>query len=184
MNPVYWGPAAWHFIHALAAAYPINPAESDKEIYKAFFDVLPFVLPCPVCGKHLKENLQTIPIRLGSRQELFEWTVDLHNEVNKQKGKKTYNYEEALAEFKSNSEFYKDFSLNKNGITFDTFAISDPKVKEVISKSAEQALLVKYEKEYKFKIGDYQTMKTQNKLFKGAFLILIVVGLVMYLRKK
>lgn len=106
MNPIYWGAAGWHFLHAIALSYPDNPTDSDKAEYRTFFEALVSVLPCPACSNHYRGNMLKYPIRLDNNLELFRWTVDMHNEVNISKKKRVYTYEEAYEEFRKNSENY------------------------------------------------------------------------------
>ena len=104
IKPTYWGRQAWHFIHMVALSYPETPTETDKEKYLSFLLILEYVLPCPICGFHFMENMKKIKPRLESRNEFFNWTVDMHNEVNKLNGKSTLSYDEALSEVKKNGE--------------------------------------------------------------------------------
>lgn len=109
MNPNYWGPAAWHFLHCITLSYPERPTEEDKKKFFVFFNLLQETLPCPACRKHYKQNLEKLPIRLDSKEDLFRWFVDFHNEVNRKKGKKTLNYNEAFQEIKKNGEKINEF---------------------------------------------------------------------------
>jgi len=115
MDPEIWGPKAWFFIHNIALTYPRNPNINDKQMYKNFFINLGNVLPCSVCKVHYKENLieSELDIGLNSNIDLFKWTVDIHNKVNKQNNKKIFTYEEALNE------------LNKHYIYGSFFTISN-----------------------------------------------------------
>lgn len=47
------------------------------------------LIPCPMCREHYKKHLQKLPLgpHLDRRQDLFRWTVEVHNEVNKLLGK-------------------------------------------------------------------------------------------------
>ena len=47
------------------------------------------LVPCPVCREHYKVHLQKLPLtpHLDRREDLFRWTVELHNEVNVMLGK-------------------------------------------------------------------------------------------------
>jgi hypothetical protein len=93
-----WGPHTWYAIHYVALGYPSEPCENDKRIYKAFFENLGHVLPCKRCTVHYNDNLVRMPLTdevMRTTDTLFRWTVDIHNEVNKQTGKRTYTYEEA-----------------------------------------------------------------------------------------
>ena len=42
------------------------------------------LIPCPMCREHYKEHLKKLPLspHLDRRDDLFRWTVQLHNEVN------------------------------------------------------------------------------------------------------
>ena len=98
MDPEYWGPKGWYFIHSVALAYPEAPTSVHKENYKLFFKNLGNVLPCPICQEHYRINYIEAELdnALESRILLFNWTVDLHNKVNIEKDKPTYTYKEAL----------------------------------------------------------------------------------------
>jgi hypothetical protein len=98
-NAQVWGRKAWHFIHMVALSYPDSPTEENKKNYLNFFESLQDTL---VCSVHIKENMQKNPPRLNSRKELFEWTVDIHNEVNRNK-KEVISYQEAIKEIDKNS---------------------------------------------------------------------------------
>ena len=53
------------------------------------------MLPCRICRENYEKHLKLYPIRLNSRLALFHWTIDIHNAVNKNEGKKTLSYKEA-----------------------------------------------------------------------------------------
>jgi hypothetical protein len=103
-NPILWGSQAWHFIHFVAISYPENPTKQDKVKYNKFFQSIGDVLPCPTCGKNFQEKIKKYPPNLESRQKLFEWTVDIHNAVNAENGKKIISYETAFEEIWVNSK--------------------------------------------------------------------------------
>jgi hypothetical protein len=69
---------------------------------KEFLESMVFIIPCPVCREHYQKHLNVMPItpHLDRRQDLFKWTVQLHNEVNKSIGKPEVSELEAL-------QFYK-----------------------------------------------------------------------------
>jgi Erv1 / Alr family len=82
--PSVWGPLFWHTIHITALGYPANPSYSHKKAAKEFYESLAFLIPCPVCREHYERHLQKNPLtpHLDRRDDLFRWTVNLHNEVN------------------------------------------------------------------------------------------------------
>ena len=94
MEPNIWGPAGWTFLHSITFQYPEDPTDIDKRKYYTFFNSLKNVLPCPTCREHYETNFEKIQIRLNNRQELIEWLIDIHNEVNRSSGKKEYSYDE------------------------------------------------------------------------------------------
>lgn len=102
-NPKIWGRQAWHFIHMVALSYPETPSDEDKANYMRFLKSLPTALPCPACGSHFRDNMEKYPPKMDSRKEFFEWTVDMHNEVNKMHKKRILSYNEAIDELKKNS---------------------------------------------------------------------------------
>ena len=99
LGPESWGPHAWKFIHIVALAYPVKPTLEDKQNYKRFYTTIGDIIPCAHCREHYKENLVKNPITddiLVNRKKLLNWTIDIHNEVNKLTGKTTYDYDTAV----------------------------------------------------------------------------------------
>jgi hypothetical protein len=96
--PSVWGPFFWHTIHITALGYPRAPTYSDKKAAKEFYESLAFLLPCPICREHYATHLQKMPLspHLDRREDLFKWTVQLHNEVNASLGKPRVTEAEAL----------------------------------------------------------------------------------------
>jgi len=83
--PSVWGPIFWHTIHVTALAYPENPSYAQKRAAKELYESLAQLIPCPKCREHYQTHLQKMPItpHLDRRADLFRWTVEVHNEVNK-----------------------------------------------------------------------------------------------------
>lgn len=82
--PSVWGPMFWHTIHVVALSYPSNPNYAQKRAAKEFYESMAELIPCPMCREHYKEHLKKLPLspHLDRRDDLFRWTVQLHNEVN------------------------------------------------------------------------------------------------------
>lgn len=122
ISPKRWGRDGWRFIHYVALTYPPKPTEEDRKKYIKFFESLQDVLPCEICAVHFRQNMKEYPIKMGSNRELFNWTVDIHNVVNKQNGKKVLSYDEAFDElFKDNKEI--DPNILK-GVAFSSIVIT------------------------------------------------------------
>jgi len=98
-----WGPHLWHSIHFIALGFPNNASSIDKRNYKNFYINLVNIIPCEECSKHFANNLNNFKIDnyLESKNKLFEWTVIMHNEVNKILGKKIWSVEEALKHYQN-----------------------------------------------------------------------------------
>lgn len=81
MDTRYWGPSGWRLLHSITFAY--DPRR-DRDNYKAFFEILPFVLPCKFCRSHLIEHYESLPITdaLATRESLSRWFVKIHGRVN------------------------------------------------------------------------------------------------------
>jgi len=89
LPPSVWGPFFWHTMHIAALTYPKDPSYANKRAAKEFFESLAHIIPCPKCREHYQTHLQKMPItpHLDRRDDLFRWTVQVHNEVNKITGK-------------------------------------------------------------------------------------------------
>lgn len=105
-NKDIWGSHMWYTIHFIALGYPNEASSIDKKNYKNFYINLPNIIPCEECAKHLVTNLNKYPIDnyLDSKERLFEWTVLLHNEVNKMLGKDIWSLEKA-------NKYYSNFNI-------------------------------------------------------------------------
>ena len=111
MNPKFWGPHGWIFLHAVTMNYPKNPTNHDKHVYANFFKSLQKVLPCEKCCVHYSQNIQEYPIEpaLESRDSLVRWLIKIHNEVNEDLGKPLYTYDQVIEEYK-----YKIMNLDRD----------------------------------------------------------------------
>ncbi len=98
MPPAVWGPFLWHTIHIVALGYSKEPTYAEKKAAKEFYEGLVHLIPCPVCRVHYAEHLKTNPVTpaLDTREDLFNWTVNVHNSVNKSLGKPELTPLEAL----------------------------------------------------------------------------------------
>ena len=113
METKIWGPSAWKFLHSVALVYPENPTDKDKQNYFNFYMNLQNILPCPRCKENYKKHLEIFPLQkaLENNQSLFQWTVDIHNEVNKINNSRIYTYKEALDLYLNQSNNYDTIML-------------------------------------------------------------------------
>ena len=85
-----WGPAGWTFLHCAAASYPEKPSVEQKQAMHTFIQTFGSVLPCPTCRRHFLQRVGSMASEvLDSRDRLLAWTVEVHNEVNRENGKRT-----------------------------------------------------------------------------------------------
>ena len=86
--PELWGPAMWLMIHLVAHSSPGN-----VHIFQRMMTALARAIPCETCKTHLSDYLRQHPIR--NNNNIFQWSVDLHNAVNERLGKDVVSLEEA-----------------------------------------------------------------------------------------
>lgn len=118
MQPDIWGKYLWLSLHYIALGYPDIPTTDEALSYSQFFNNLVNVLPCPTCAEHYQQMLRRLPLTddvLTNNETLFKWTVDIHNMVNKETGKKQMSYKDALT-------FYSDTLAKQNGNIKDIFS--------------------------------------------------------------
>lgn len=98
VSPDLWGPSTWTFLHLAVLSEPENFDKNRLVFYKQLYLLLQELLPCQICRIHLKENMAALKSidTLKTKRELFDWTTDLHNRVNKRNNKSTYSYADAF----------------------------------------------------------------------------------------
>jgi len=98
-DPTIWGPTLWFSLHNGAAKYPTSASKLTKERMKGYIEGIPYILPCKECQIHasdyISNNKDNLELICSTRDNLFNFFVDFHNEVNKRKNKKTITYEDA-----------------------------------------------------------------------------------------
>lgn len=88
-SPLHWGKHFWYTLHITSLAFPDEPTEEQKEVYRQFYQKFGKILPCKKCAVNYELHLSELPIdaALRNSRSLFNWTVDLHNTVNRSLGK-------------------------------------------------------------------------------------------------
>jgi hypothetical protein len=107
MNPDLWGPHLWKSMHFIALSLPINPSDMLISKYYAFYTQLHHVIPCRTCAIEYEKLLGDYPLtldRLRNGEELFMWTVEIHNLVNDRLGKPRMSPKEAKIALLKTSE--------------------------------------------------------------------------------
>lgn len=100
-SPQHWGKHFWYTLHITALAYPSNPMVEEKQAYKDFFQNFGKILPCIKCKGHYDSHLAELPLEgaLTDSTSLFNWTVDLHNIVNRYAKRPAWTYEQAFKHY-------------------------------------------------------------------------------------
>jgi hypothetical protein len=99
-----WQPITWIFFHSIALEYN----DQYKDHYKNFFETFKIIIPCKMCRTHFNECIEKEIHNLENninQENIFNWTIDLHNNVNKMNKKKIWSYDEAR-------EFYSKNKIN------------------------------------------------------------------------
>ena len=87
LPPDVWGPNLWGALHTLCLTGSITPE---------FVDEYAKVIPCPSCAMHFRQLVDSNPLPTMNQ---FEWSVDLHNQVNERIGKPVVSVEAARAKW-------------------------------------------------------------------------------------
>ena len=85
-----WGPVLWDDIH-VKATYPTQKTRNEIMTYANR-------LPCASCATHFRAMIISNPPP-EAENELFQWTLDRHNDVNKRLYKKLATFDEAILRF-------------------------------------------------------------------------------------
>jgi hypothetical protein len=127
-----WAPLTWYIFHKLSLEYnQVIESQSDSEEYKKhyieFFKSMRTIIPCKTCRNHFIQNTDIEENKIEnniSNENIFDWTVRLHNLVNKMHNKKIYSVEEAKKMYSQPLVHHKLFAfvndymiynLNKGG---------------------------------------------------------------------
>ena len=99
IDPSIFGKHFWGTMHLAALGSPQKFEASDVSAYSTFYKQIPNVIPCQSCGTHLEQIYQLLPIEpaLSGSEALFEWTVEVHNAVNRRLGKPEISVNDARA---------------------------------------------------------------------------------------
>lgn len=83
MDTRFWGPSGWKLLHLITFDYERRKdirSEGEPAAYRAFFETLPYVLPCKFCRASLTDYYRQHPLRTS--QDMRKWMYDIHNCVN------------------------------------------------------------------------------------------------------
>lgn len=90
------GRASWSLLHTMAAYYPKEPNENEKQSMKQFISSFSHHFPCPECRADFQEEITKSPPDVSSRLGLSRWMCDQHNIVNRKLGKPEFDCQRVL----------------------------------------------------------------------------------------
>ncbi len=94
--------AHWESLHRIPQQLPTWTAREGKRLYKRWRETIP-VTGCD-CGRKWNEIERENPPDTSSQEAFFEWSVKVHNEVNKKLGKPFFSLDEAKAKYTTPTE--------------------------------------------------------------------------------
>ena len=108
-----WQRITWHLFHTVS----LNYNDEYKQEYINFFESLKVIIPCRMCRNHYIQNISKENMEIDkniNNERIFNWTIDLHNSVNKMNHKKLWSYDEAR-------KFYEHNNFNNRVLKFFIF---------------------------------------------------------------
>jgi len=124
-----WQQITWNIFHTLT----LNYNDNYKQEYIIFFNSLKIIIPCRMCRNHYIENINKENMEIEKNinsDQIFNWTVDLHNSVNKMNKKKIWSYDEAR-------KYYTDNKFNNKLLKFFIFDYIKTNFKKNFEKTTE-----------------------------------------------
>lgn len=106
----------WYYLHWFTFNYTNKPSEDDKnEVNKLVYVMKTNGIKCDKCRMHFKEWLNKYDIHLYfvDRKSLFKYFFELHNNINRQNGKKVLSLNQAVNIYRKNNWTLK---LDKYGV--------------------------------------------------------------------
>ena len=104
-DPRIWGPAFWFTLHNGAIRYPIKASPICAERMKGFILGMPVMIPCEKCQDHATSYIEANYCKLdeivSGREQLFNFFVSFHNNVNERYNKPIMSNEDAYSLYTS-----------------------------------------------------------------------------------
>ena len=122
MNIEYWN-NYWKCLHLISFYYPDNPDNNKKmSIRKLLSKMGKDGLKCRNCTNHFRNYIsnKNIEIIVTNKNNLVNFFIDLHNNVNRMNGKIEYKKEEVYELYKDlekiSNELEEKYELNINNL--------------------------------------------------------------------
>lgn len=115
MDTRFWGPSAWKLFHLAAEiCNGSSCTKEDRQYIPAFFDTIPYILPCKFCRHSLTDYYRDHPYKdekglLPREFPLQKWMYTIHNCVN-EKLRKQGLYPSPNPPYRKVKTMYKQFA--------------------------------------------------------------------------
>jgi hypothetical protein len=100
------GPLGWATLHSVAALYPDEPSELEKQLVAQWMEAFRRTIVCEKCHNHftqlLKEYSVVYPAWNASRKAFTLFVLRAHNTVNKRNGKPTFTMKDSFEHLRRN----------------------------------------------------------------------------------
>jgi hypothetical protein len=95
-----WGKHLWGYIHTICIIDNDDPNTTRQQtdhVIKCLRGLSDSII-CSKCAEHFKISLENFMTStdICRNMALFEWSVNIHNEINRKLGKPEWSYEAAL----------------------------------------------------------------------------------------
>lgn len=104
-SPATWGPTFWKLLHITGLQYDgLDHSLARKTAYRSYMLALRNIIPCDKCAEHYTNSVLSNIESALSNHQLFEWTIDLHNQINRKTGKDELTYAQAKDNLFNNNQ--------------------------------------------------------------------------------
>lgn len=94
-----WGTIFWSYVHTICVIDGKEGIRERSVLVKEILEKMDMLIFCKTCINSYTELRKKYPlddINLDKPMELFRWSVNIHNEINKKLNKPEYTYEQAV----------------------------------------------------------------------------------------
>lgn len=103
-----WSIPIWFLMHYISANLPEKLSHQQSISFKAMIVCLRYLLPCEECRGHMSQYISKTEIDpyLGTKNTLFYWTWEFHNNVNTRTSKPILSFDEAYKMYRKHESLY------------------------------------------------------------------------------
>ena len=102
---INWGPKLWDILHTFSYNYSMTPTRDEQINASNYLKSLCLLLPCDFCKDHCSEFIRSNPPRIDNRNNLINWVLLFHNNVNRRLHKQTWTRQQLDEKFETGNAF-------------------------------------------------------------------------------